>query len=71
MQFGRSSEVLNAKIAQLELVLEELEAAEAAEPLPSTGAPVAWEQPVRRALPADLPRDTRLHPALPADQPCT
>jgi transposase len=34
MQFGRSSEALNDKIAQLELTLEEFEAAEAAEPFP-------------------------------------
>jgi len=34
MQFGRSSEALNDKIAQLELTLEDLEAAEAAEPPP-------------------------------------
>lgn len=71
MQYGRSSEALNATIAQLELRLEELEAAEAAEPVPSTTPPVTFERPVRRALPAHLPRETRLHVALPADQPCS
>jgi transposase len=33
LQFGRSSEQLDEQIAQLELALEELEAAEAAEPV--------------------------------------
>ena len=71
MQFGRSSEALNDKIAQLELTLEELEAAEAAEPSPAVAQPVVREQPVRRPLPAHLPRETHLHSPLPTDQPCT
>ena len=71
MQYGRSSEALNAQIAQLELRLEELEAAEAAEPAPSITPPVTFERPVRRALPTHLPRETHLHAALPADQPCS
>jgi transposase len=71
LQYGRSSEALNAQIAQLELRLEELEATEAAEPIPSATPTMVREQPVRRALPAHLPRETRLHAALPADQPCS
>jgi transposase len=71
MQFGRSSEALNATIAQLELRLEELEAAEAAVPTAAAAASsVAPRPPVRRALPAHLPRETHVHPALPTDQPC-
>ena len=71
MQFGRSSEGLNDKIAQLELTLEELEVAEAAEPPPSVAQPVVRKQPVRRPLPAHLPRETRLHAPLPTDKPCS
>src|SRR6185437_10643291 len=71
MQFGRSSEALSATIAQLELRLEELEATEAAAPIaPPTTPSVTHEPPVRRALPAHLPRETHLRPALPPDQPC-
>lgn len=71
IQFGRSSEALNATIAQLELRLEELEAAEAAVPTAAAAASSeAPRPPVRRALPAHLPRETHVHPALPTDQPC-
>jgi transposase len=63
-RFGRSSEQLDAKIAQLELTLEELEAsaiqlAAPIAPIPAAAAePV---QPVRKALPAHLPREQIVH----------
>jgi transposase len=61
MRFGRSSEQLDAKIAQLELTLEELEASKT-QIAPATTAPVVEEQserakPVRKALPPQLPRE--------------
>ncbi len=64
LRFGRSSEKLDERIAQLELVLEELEASEAElaplkraylEPTPE---PVA---PVRKSLPEHLSRETVTH----------
>jgi transposase len=71
LQFGRSSEALDEKIAQLELRLEELEAAEAAEPVVPTTPEVTREKPVRRPLPAHLPRENVVHHPLPADQSCS
>jgi transposase len=71
MQFGRSSERLDREIEQLELTLEELEASEAAQPVaavPSVSVPRA--QPVRRALPAHLPREEHLHRAACACPDC-
>jgi transposase len=64
MRFGRSSEQLDAKIAQLELTLEELEAnqsqiAPAAAPI--TEEPLERSRPVRKALPAHLPRENVIH----------
>ncbi len=61
-RFGRSSESLDTKIAQLELALEELEASAA----PITSAPTNAEsieraKPVRKALPAHLPRESVVH----------
>jgi transposase len=62
LQFGRSSEKLDAKIGQLELLVEELEAnragqaARAAEP-PATQAS-QQQRPARRPLPEQLPRET-------------
>src|SRR5581483_4107037 len=63
MHFGRSSEKLNADIAQLELRLEDLEENQAAsEPMPAPVATAAVRKvenkPARRALPAELPRET-------------
>jgi transposase len=69
MQFGRSSEKLDAQIRQLELMLEDLEEGEAARTAPSL-APGADEpgrrkrerrQPVRRPLPDHLPREEIVH----------
>src|SRR6202521_5914166 len=62
MQFGRSSEQLDAQIAQLELTLEDAEARQAA--LPPRPVPVATElpaKPARRPLPAHLPREETVH----------
>jgi transposase len=66
MQFGRSSEKLDTQIAQLELILEDLEESEAART-----APAAWRAPdqpprerrhaVRRPLPDHLPREEIVH----------
>lgn len=64
LRFGRSSEKLDARIAQLELALEELEASEAQlaplkrSYLETAEAPAA---PVRRSLPEHLPRETVTH----------
>jgi transposase len=59
MQFGTSSEKLARHIDQLELQLEELETkrAEASSVNESTGT---LRQPVRRALPLELPRETTM-----------
>jgi transposase len=66
MQFGRSSEVLDEQIRQLELKLEDLEeseAARAAAARPSTLNQPGRErrQPVRRPLPDHLPREDIIH----------
>lgn len=58
MQFGRRSEQLGQRLDQLELALEELEAAKAQRPAP---APTVEQEekarPVRKPLPAHLPRE--------------
>jgi len=66
MQFGRSSEKLDAQIAQLELMLEDLEEGEAARTAPTTQRrpdppPRDRRQPVRRPLPAHLSREEIVH----------
>ena len=64
MKFGRSSEQLDAQIAQMQLTLEDLEASLASMPaaaVPTPKAPRA--KPVRRPLPAQLPREDITHPA--------
>lgn len=67
MKFGRSSEILDAQIHQLELRLEDLEegeghriAANGADPNPRTARP-ARSHPVRRPLPDHLPREEIIH----------
>ena len=70
LQFGRSSEQLTEKIAQLELTLEELEAAEAATPVSPAAREAAGEKSVRRALPAHRLRETLIHEPK-TDEPCT
>ncbi len=59
MQFGRSSEQLSARIEQLELIVEEFEASAAQKTMaaPRTAA----RKPVRKPLPAHLPRETVVH----------
>lgn len=58
VKFGRSSEQLDEKIAQLELSLEELEANAAAAPAEEpAAATVAQAKPARKPLPAHLPRE--------------
>jgi transposase len=61
MKFGRSSEQLDAQIAQLELSLEELEANAAAAPLPDEAADAPVTQPARKPLPDHLPREPHVH----------
>ncbi|MBK6280007.1 MAG: IS66 family transposase [Gammaproteobacteria bacterium] len=62
MQFGRSSEKLNAQIEQLELIVEDLEQEQArTAPEAVTDAKVAKQAPVRRPLPEHLPRETVRH----------
>ena len=66
MQFGRSSERLDAGIRQLELLLEDLEESEAAHAAPvrlSKAARPERRHPQRRPLPDYLPRETIVHPA--------
>ena len=60
LQFGRRSEKLDREIEQLELRLEELQVL--SQPAP-TEKPATEEktQPVRRALPEQLPRERRVH----------
>jgi transposase len=65
LQFGRSSEKLDAKIGQLELLVEELEAnrasREARTPEVPAAKPEQRERPARRPLPERLPRETVEH----------
>ena len=66
MKYGRSSEQLDAKISQMQLTLEDLEASLAQKP--EQLRPVPQEppvKPVRRALPAHLPREDIVH-----ESPC-
>lgn len=57
MKFGRSSEQLDAQIAQLELSLEELEANAATAATPDAPASAPTSKPVRKPLPDHLPRE--------------
>lgn len=61
MKFGRSSEQLDAQIAQLELSLEELEANAAAALLPGEPARAPVVNTVRKPLPEHLPREPHVH----------
>ncbi len=65
LQFGRSSEKLDAKIGQLELLVEELEANRASRQARTVQIPAAKpeqkERPARRPLPEHLPRETVEH----------
>jgi transposase len=69
-RYGRSSEQLDERINQLELSIEELEAARVQE-LPSIEPPEQLKgRPVRKPLPASLPRETVSHPPVLAESPC-
>jgi transposase len=63
LQFGRKSEKIERRIEQLELCLEDLEAAQAsAAPQPGSALaaalePVVRRKPARRELPPELPRE--------------
>ena len=67
MQFGRKSEKLDPHIQQLELRLEDLEAAQTESVLPEgdnrpqTPAARVPRRPARRPLPDHLPRETQTH----------
>jgi transposase len=65
LQFGRSSEKLDAKIGQLELLVEELEANRASRAARTAEVPAAKPEdevrPARRPLPERLPRETVEH----------
>lgn len=65
LHFGHKSEKLDRKIEQLELRLEDLEAAEVPRPAPAPDSPpeaeAAPKRPARRPLPESLPRTTRTH----------
>src|SRR5450631_4047383 len=61
LQFGRSSEQIDEKIAQFELTLEDLEVREAAAPAVVKAALPERVKPVRRPLPESLPRETVEH----------
>ncbi len=61
MKFGRSSEQLDEKIAQLEFSLEELEANEAAMPALPTSVAGSQARAPRKPLPAHLPREVVSH----------
>src|SRR5271169_5674861 len=61
MQFGRSSEQIDAEIAQLELTLEDLEMREAAASPAVKAVLPERVKSVRRPLPESLPRENVLH----------
>ncbi len=65
IQFGRRSEQHDARVVQLELIVEELETSLAASPALAETSPASSPRtpPVRRPLPATLPRETVLHAA--------
>lgn len=60
-RYGRSSEQLDAQIAQLQLTIEDLEASQAALPPRLQPAAAPPTRPVRRPLPAHLPREQIVH----------
>ena len=67
LPFGRSSEKFDTAIAQLELALEDLEeesGARAAAQPPASISDLGKAKPIRRPLPAHLPRDLIEHQAV-------
>ena len=69
-RFGRSSEQLDAEIAQIELTLEDLEASQASLPPQIAVTLPPRPSPVRRPLPAHLPREPITHEAACACPTC-
>jgi transposase len=66
MKYGRSSEQIDGEILQMQLSIEDLEASLAAKPIEVRPTPKEpSEKPVRRPLPAELPREQILH-----ENPC-
>jgi len=64
IKYGRSSEQLDQQLTQMQLSIEDLEASLAQKPLEVRPAPKEPSvQPVRRTLPADLPREEIVHAA--------
>ncbi len=65
IQFGRRSEQHDARVVQLELIVEELETSLAVSPVSAVATPSSSPRtpPVRRPLPATLPRETLVHAA--------
>jgi transposase len=61
MKFGRSSEKIAQQIAQLELILEELEASEAQLPTAPVELAARRDRPARKPLPDHLPRESVVH----------
>jgi transposase len=71
IQFGRRSEQHDARVVQLELIVEELETSLAASPTPAeTSRSSPRTPPVRRPLPAALPREIVIHTAACACPEC-
>ncbi len=70
-RYGRSSEKMDETLAQLSLTIEDLEASHAALP-PALQSPKVAEKvkPVRRPLPATLPREPVVHAAACACPEC-
>src|SRR5262249_41119472 len=64
-RYGRSSEQLDAHIAQLDLTIEDLETSQAELPakLQPVQAQEAATRPARRPLPRELPREEIVHAA--------
>jgi transposase len=66
-KYGRSSEQLDRELLQMQLSIEDLEASLAAKPLEVRPAPKeAAQKPMRRPLPAQLPREEIRH-----ENPCS
>jgi len=70
-RYGRSSEQMDEKLAQLSLTIEDLEASHAALP-PALQSPAVTQRvkPVRRPLPEALPREQVVHAAACACPEC-
>ena len=70
MQFGRSSEQLSGRIEQLELMVEEFEASAAAQTPVTPARSTPATKPVRKPLPAHLPREAVMHAPEPSCPDC-